>query len=227
MKLAIQDCLPIINQMPVASHGFVTKRDTWRKSCESQNPNIESLNNQIFGSDENLTVTRQDCFDSAKGDIDLFVLKVIYWGYSSGFGFKKAMNDVLCNPIYFKILTDRIHLNKGNINIQDTRYLIDSLSQINGIGLSTISKLWYFQELKIKSLPCLILDLKLIEVFKSKLFKDFDELSEIEYGSIDWYYRYLGVMNNVKKEYQIDDAGKLEMFLFLVGDKLKGFSNAN
>lgn len=90
-----------------------------------------------------------------------------------------------------------------------------------GLGLSTYSKLLYFLKINFNDNPCLILDQRLIDVFASETYLDFQELRGIRYDNAEKkYLDYLRITNEVSKK--INSEGEnIEQFLFIFGNNLK------
>lgn len=122
------------------------------------------------------------------------------------------------------------HLKSIPLNIQ-SKHLRDKYREIKdknieGLGLSTYTKFLYFLKISIDKHRALILDNKLIEVFKRGVFQDFDELlEEISRGNAmkKYYTIYLEQMHKVGKELKLGTRGveKLERFLHIFGSNIK------
>jgi len=88
-------------------------------------------------------------------------------------------------------------------------------------NLEAISKLLYFNKMSINNQPCLILDQRIIDLFKSKTF---DELNELEINNslnaIKLYPDYLELIHRIASD--LSTSGEnIEQFLFLFGNNLK------
>ena len=95
------------------------------------------------------------------------------------------------------------------------------IGRVEGLGLSTYTKFLYFMRSTINGLPALILDLRLIEVFRKEVFRECSDLKTIRYDNApNLYPKYLEMTDCIAKKYQVD-SGKLEMFLFEFGANLK------
>jgi hypothetical protein len=87
----------------------------------------------------------------------------------------------------------------GNLKNEEnltTSYFNEStqklLSDQNGVGISTFSKLLYFCKLSIDGFPCLILDQRIIDVLGKKIYLQFQEISNIRYeNALEKYTNYL------------------------------------
>jgi hypothetical protein len=113
--------------------------------------------------------------------------------------------------------------NNSNLKSEDFENLLKWIRSkgIKGLGLSTLSKLLYFVEIRIEDYPCLILDSRLIDVFSKNHFVEFESLANITYNNAERHYlKYLKIMNEVSNS--IDTKGEnLEQFLFMFGGNLK------
>jgi len=90
-----------------------------------------------------------------------------------------------------------------------------------GLGLSTYSKLMYFRDFKFDGIPALILDERLIRVFKNRVFQEFEMLSRIsQHNAGKMYHIYLQVMFELSERYKVDGE-QVEQFLFIFGNHLK------
>lgn len=93
--------------------------------------------------------------------------------------------------------------------------------KIKGLGLSTYSKLLYFLNINFNNLPCLILDQRLIDVFSSKKFIQFNKLNNISiYNAERKYLDFLVDINHIANEIQTENEN-IEQFLFIFGNNLK------
>src|SRR5690606_19193108 len=72
---------PLISNLPVREQSFTTLRSTWLKA-ETESSWLTSINNKLFNSKEQLTLNRQDVFESE--NIEERIIKTIYWGYPRG-----------------------------------------------------------------------------------------------------------------------------------------------
>jgi hypothetical protein len=63
-----------------------------------------------------------------------------------------------------------------------------SCRKVQGLGMSTFSKILYFRNIKFEDHPCLILDQRLIAVFSGNAFPEFDGLRSVRYGNTGRHY---------------------------------------
>jgi hypothetical protein len=109
-------------------------------------------------------------------------------------------------------------LNKKHLTNEDFDFIVNDFKNIKGLGLSTQSKLIYFLELKFNNNHCLILDQRLINVFGSSIYSEFNSLSNIRYKNSE--NQYLAIKNDISSIIKTH-AENIELFLFTFGLNLK------
>lgn len=206
----------LISNLPVRQQSFSTKRKTWKKA-ENQLDWLENLNDKIFGKKQILTISRQDIFETT--DLREVIIKTIYWGYTSGMRGNHFVNilkhlDLIENT--FNKLRDT-----NRPKTEDFHDLTTTFKGVTGLGLSTYSKLLYFLKITFNDNPCLILDQRLIDVFRTKTYSDFQQLNSICYDNADKkYLEFLRLSNDLSKK--LNTKGEnIEQFLFIFGKNLK------
>jgi len=206
----------LISNLPVRQQSFSTKRKTWDKA-EIQIDWLKNLNDKIFGEKPILTISRQDIFETT--DLRELIVKTIYWGYPGGMRGNHFVNILR----HIDLIENKLNKLK-NINRPKTEDFYDlatSLKSVTGLGLSTYSKLLYFLQLTINDNPCLILDQRLIQVFKSKTYSDFQQINSIRYDNADKkYLEFLRLSNDLSKKLETKGEN-IEQFLFIFGKNLK------
>ncbi|WP_138480071.1 8-oxoguanine DNA glycosylase OGG fold protein [Dyadobacter bucti] len=217
--MTIRNYSDLIRSLPVRQQSFSTKRSTWEKA-ERQIPWLAQLNDKIFSNNKDVTISRQDIF--ATGDIRELIVRTIYWGYPRG------MRGNYAIIIFYAIenieveFTSTLHGDlEQSIGPSNLTGLIDFFNRIEGLGIATLTKLLYFNNVSFEGYPCLILDSRIINVLKRG---EFDELRSLRYiryaNSIVLYKQYLQVMLDVSKTLDTS-CDSLEQFLFLFGGNLK------
>ena len=94
---------------------------------------------------------------------------------------------------------------------------LGNLSEINGLGLSTISKLLYFFDVKIENNPCQIYDGKVIKSLNKN--HQIDELSSRN----NWdrkdedYEEYINLLFRLSKKCKCS-PDQIELFLFMINN---------
>ena len=210
MTISLKNYTQLILSLPVSDQAFTIKASNW------QNELSDFHFQEIFNGSENICLSRKDVHDT--NDIELFILKTILWGYPKGMRGKNFENIYRNLNALSQILnvSDRAFL-----KTDDLYELQNKLHKIEGLGLSTYSKLLYFRDFKFDGVPALILDERLIRVFKNKVFEEFESLAKItHYNSIKMYKDYLQMMATLSEE--LDASGEqIEQFLFIFGNHLK------
>jgi hypothetical protein len=69
--------------------------------------------------------------------------------------------------------------NKSNPTTFDFNDLSSKLKRIPGLGLSTYSKILYFFSINFNDNPCLIMDQRIIDIFKSCFYSDYLSLRQM------------------------------------------------
>jgi hypothetical protein len=206
----------LIVNMPIREQAFTSKRETWEKYIPEL-AGIDNLIVELFGNHESVEISRHDLFTLAEGSkIKQFVFATVIWGYPAGMRGR-----------HFQSLFQRINRIEENLiscrgkNIENWNEHYKLVASIEGLGLSTYTKFLYFLKVTIDNLPALILDQRLIEVFRKGVFPECRDLKTIRYGNApDLYPRYLRIMDSIANKYRVN-PGKLEMFLFEFGANLK------
>jgi hypothetical protein len=201
--------------MPVHEQCFTTKRTTWI-SAENNHDWLAELNNLIFNNQDTIEISRYDIFNTP--DVRVKILKTIYWGYPSGMrgdNFANIISEL--NQIEYIITEASVN---NNLTIQDWTNISMQMNDIQGIELSTYSKLLYFFNLAFDNLNALILDKRIVNVFNNNKFDDF-EFPFITYANAQIHYiSYLQQMNEASINLNAS-ADKIEAFLFTFGNNLK------
>jgi seryl-tRNA synthetase len=206
----------LISNLPVRQQCFTTKRTTWSKA-ESEFKWLKNLNNKLFGDNKTLTISRQEIFET--NDTREIIIKTIYWGYTAGMRGNHFIKILKYIETIEKAL--RTLKEKSNLTTNDFNDLILTFKNIEGLGLSTYSKLLYFFKVKFNDNPCLILDQRLINVFASKTYKNFQQFDNIRYDNAE--KKYLDFLQ-LAKQLAIDletHGENIELFLFSFGNNLK------
>jgi len=210
----------LIDEMPLLEHSSTSERRIWE---EKEGKIVESL----FGKKKrSITNSRKDVFGYAedakkrKGAWKKFICATLVWGWPTGNrGHIKSMVNENIGPLvkHFKSISPKITFEELKTKYRERN--------ITGLGPSSYTKFLYFLEISIDGKPALILDKKLIEVFRRGVFRDFNGLKRISRdNAMKKYYRtYLERMHKVGKELKLGTRGaeKLERFLYLFGSEIK------
>ena len=215
--MKIDNYQPLISCLPVSQQCFTTKRGTWLKAEREINW-LTDLNDRLFENRKTLTISRQDIFNT--GDrIKESIVKTIYWGYTGGMRGNHFVN--ILKNIHLLESTFKELKTKSQLTNIDFEHFTTVFKNIPGLGLSTYSKLLYFLNIRFNNNPALILDQRLIDVFKNKYFEDFLELNRITYSNAERnYLKYLLITNQIAIELNTQGEN-IEQFLFIFGNNLK------
>jgi hypothetical protein len=173
----------LIANLPVRQQCFTTKRTTWNKA-EYEISWLKIINDKLFSDKTTLTISRQDIFETE--DPIEKIIKVIYWGYTAGMRGNHFVN-ILKN---IDTIKNSILKFKANSRLTDTDFLdlTKTFKNVEGLGLSTYSKLLYFFKISFNGNPCLILDQRLIDVFANKTYSEYIQIGAIRYGNAEKKY---------------------------------------
>lgn len=112
-------------------------------------------------------------------------------------------------------------IQNANPTTSDFTELTANFKNVAGLGLSTYSKLLYFFKIKFNDNFCIILDQRLIDVFASKTYSDFQDISKIRYNNAE--KKYLDFLDLIQQlASKIGTEGEnIEQFLFIFGNNLE------
>ncbi len=206
----------LISNLPVRLQCFTTKRKTWNKA-ENEIDWLKNLNDRLFGDKKTLTISRHDIFETK--DPREMIIKTIYWGYMAGMRGNNFVNILK----HIDNIENSLLLLRQNANptTSDFLELTANFKNVVGLGLSTYSKLLYFFKIKFNDNSCLILDQRLIDVFASKTYSDFQQISNINYNNAEKkYLDFLKLTRQLASKIETEEEN-IEQFLFMFGNNLK------
>jgi hypothetical protein len=208
---------PLLQSLPVLHQSFTTKRSNWQ-NAEKQIAWLQELNDQLFQNHPSIELSRQYLF-SHSGFTRELIVKVIYWGYPNGMRRNHFVN-ILNSISVLEVALENIKL-KSNPDDSDYESLVKVFDSVPGLGMSTFSKILYFMGITFNGNSSLILDLRLIDVFRSNMFADFDELKTVRYDNTRKHFlTYIRIMNELAN--RLGTSGEcIEQFLFIFGNNLK------
>jgi hypothetical protein len=215
MSHMLREFRSTIRHMPLLQQACVSKRETWR-NIKDPDREFQRLIEPFTGG-EYVMISRKDLFGlGSRGPSVGFLYATYIWGYPNG-GRGRFASVVANKARILRVLRSV----QENVDAMEWSATCNAVKGILGLGVSTFTKLLYFLRVKIAHRPALILDSKVIEVLKRKVFPELASLAEIRYDSaMREYPQYLRTM--------ADEAGKLdvrpdklEMFLFSFGNSLK------
>lgn len=205
----------LIINLPYLDQSFETTKDVWSREAYASSKLFNSFYQLTF-QQETKTLSRNDLFNVAEGNIHNALLSIILWGYPRnmrGNNFEKVLQHLENNdiPLY----------HNAEFAAADFFKLASTTFNRTGIGLSTLTKFLYFLRATINGYKCLILDSRIIEVLQSGLYQELTSLKTInESNKVKRYPQYLELMAETadKYGYLVD---QLELFLFMFGRNLK------
>lgn len=222
----------IVKSVPVRNHSVIVRKENWikndslhtrlTKNNQFQNNNDDLLNSleKIFKNAQNgqIEISREDIFKEE--DLEKKLIMVLLWGYPTG-GRGNNIADILYsrNELIPRI-SDFIENHEKMINSKDFKNLFytqnkngEKREKIKGIGLSTMSKILYFFEIKIDNNPCLIYDSQIhLSLQRNQIDEFYDYPWKKNYAS---FFHYLEVINKCSEEIKTEpDALKLFLFLY-------------
>lgn len=222
----------IIKSIPVRNHSVIVRKENWikndslhtrlTKEGQFQNNNDDLLNTliTIFENAQNgqIEISREDIFEEKK-DLEKKLIMVLLWGYPTG-GRGNNIADILYsrNELIPRI-SDFIENHEKKINSKVFKNLFytqnengEKREKIKGIGLSTMSKILYFFEIKIDNNPCLIYDSQIrLSLQRNQIDEFYNCPWKKNYAS---FFHYLEVINKCSEEIKTEPDA-LELFLFL------------
>ena len=166
----------------------------------------------------NLSINRQDLFTI--NNIREKIIKIIYWGYPTGMQGHINFSNILQN---ITVIEDSMVSIKNNPHPSENDFndLSNIFSEVPGLGLSTYSKFLYFLDINFNGYKSLILDRRLIEVFRRGVFDDYLDFRNINYNNaVNNYFNYIKVTNQIANRIGTN-AENIEQFLFIFGNNLK------
>ena len=219
----------IIKSIPVTKHSVIVRKENWIKNKSLvkrlKNNNKEKskqlliLLNEIFSISETKTIEISRKNILMEENLEKKFIKVLLWGYPTG-GRGTNIADILYsrNELIPRI-SDFIENHEKMINSKDFKNLFytqnkngEKGKKIKGLGLSTMSKILYFFEIKIDNNPCLIYDSQIcLSLPKNQIDEFYDYPWKKNYAS---FFHYLEVINKCSKEMKTKPDA-LELFLFL------------
>lgn len=206
----------LIKQLPHKDQAFTTQKSIWKPYGKM--PPFTQFFNETFSKNDSVTISRGELFSSAKKDPHKAVFATVLWGYPKGY--TRGFNMATLFPRFLsqvEFLAERFSTQKS-ITSDELKFL---LSKCDGIGLSTLSKLLYFFNIKINGCRCLIMDARIIRVLNNAHFTELRSFSTItEQNGKNYYADYLKRCAQLSKKYGYK-PDQLELFLFMFGNNLK------
>jgi hypothetical protein len=166
--------------------------------------------NSLFDKKDERVVSRSDLRALAKsGDLDLFVMATLLWGYPNGMQGSNT-GDIATNlPALVDLLVE------ARQGISKWREHFAHVKDIRGVGHSTYTKLLTFLSVDVSGHRALIFDKRIGDVAASRVFEEF-----VERFTWRTYPAYLDQMYSIADRLKVE-AENLEFFLYEFGLHLK------
>ncbi|MCG2420098.1 hypothetical protein K8089_13795 [Aequorivita sp. F47161] len=215
--MKILDYGNLIRELPCQNQGFDIYRKNW--FVESQEDNI----NEIFKNsdkDKKITINRFD-IENSKNNLPIFIVKTLMWGYPTK-GRGKNIDKLLSKESLTNLISKLQNYSDRDISIE---LLKSDIKEIDGLGLSTMTKFTNFLNTTINGNKAVILDLQIISAINRGVFEEFKNLERINYdNAIKYYPEYLSIIGTISKKIN-STPDQIENFLFLFGRSLSEIKN--
>lgn len=205
----------LIESIPIEDQMAIAKWKTWH----SKTKNITKLKLQKpDDKSDNIFITRGNLINRNCA-ITNGILQVLIWGYPSGGrgdNIKKCIRNIDLISTALRKLK-----NSKNIDIKQFKDFVASCDSIPGLGISTWSKLLYFNGINIIEYKCNIYD-AVVKNALTKLSIDLADYADptIKPKEIREYISYLKFLSIHAGEIGLR-TDQLEYFLFLFGNKFQ------
>ena len=232
---SIKNYEEIIKSIPVKKHSVIVRKENWikddslhtrlTKKNQFQNNNKNLLNTlkKIFENAQNgqIEISREDIFKEEV--LEKKLIMVLLWGYPTGGRGNNIANILNERKQFIKKLNNTLKDKKNSIAQDDYKKLKfkdenTKKLKFKGLGLSTMSKILYFFEVKIDNNPCLIFDTQILLSLQKN---NIDEFKNVDWEQADEkeekYFEYLRIVNTISKEKLKNSKIKpeaIELFLF-------------
>lgn len=214
--VSIKKYAGLIKSLPVGGQFTKIKKDSkfWDPTKTEFSDDVKEVVKAVFdecsGDEKYINISRDDIKKTS--DTKKKIVKILMWGYPGGGRYGQVQN-ILLNMDVLTNWLEKIECN----NFGSVRNALGNLSEINGLGLSTISKLLYFFDVKIGNIPCQIYDGKVINSLNKN--HQIDELA----GRNDWgrtypdYEEYIDLLSKLSKNCECS-PDRIELFLFMINN---------
>lgn len=185
-----------------------------------------------------IKLSRSEVF--GESDTKKKIIKVLMWGYPRA-KINKSRQYIINITNAIETLAELF----GNLAGRGINEIWQIMNDVSGLGIATMSKLLYFFEVSFDGKRCLIYDSDVIEFlnhdenkltlrndcygeylilnddFKKKLGESGLSVRKSPWEPTDdCYFKYLGLMDKLKNDLNIDDPAKIELYMYEGGKKL-------
>jgi len=198
-----------IKLFPYRNQSFDIHEKYW--NTESQ----VNVINDIFKGCDVITLSRNDLFNSNE-DVKSFIVKTLMWGYPTK-GRGKNIDNILKKE-NFEYLVDVLKDYRNNeISMEQQN---NDIKNVQGLGLSTITKFTQFLNTRINSYRAIMLDNQIIQSIETKRFEDLEHLQGINYNNAHNYYlKYIETIGQMSGNMNVE-PDQIEIFLYTLGKNL-------
>ena len=207
-SVSIFEYKDFIRSFPYKKQSFLIERKNWGEITFQHLEKIFST----YGNGEMVRLNREKLFEDTESTEE-FIFKVLLWGYPTR-GRGNNMEKLLEKENLEEL---KITLEKYKNNNVSTEELVEDVSKIKGLGISTVSKFLYFLNAKIDGFKALILDDQILNVINRKRISELNQLSSLKREkALKKYSEYLEKMSELSKELECE-PDQIEIFLFSFG----------
>ena len=214
--MKIEDFQDLVSALPYLNHSFTIKSKNWQ--CDSQTSSIES----IFEGHSITTINRFDLIN-ANHSLPEFVLKTLMWGYPT-MGRGSNIKTLLRDQNLEKLIKVLKQYQDQPVTIEQIQH---DLKEIDGLGMSTMTKFLSFLNVRINGNETVILDQRIMDVINFGTFEELEKLKGIRHdNAINKYVEYLETINKLALNLKAVPA-QIEMFIFIFGKSLSEVRGEN
>ncbi len=214
--MRLVDFVPLISNMPVGNQAFASKSSTWSPYDQGQDLAGAALRS-VFGGSNEVFLSRSDLRMLAlKDELAEFIIATAIWAYPGGMRGHNFASLVY----HLRDLSQLLKLARSE-PISDWLSHYDRVKPIKGVGLSTYTKLLHFLSVEVQGHTAEILDQRIIDVARSKVFDELASLKDLRPDNAPQnYLEYLECLQNLGKQLSVPTEN-IEIFLFEFGLHLK------
>ncbi|WOC52615.1 hypothetical protein BPO_1968 [Bergeyella porcorum] len=210
-SVSIFDYRDFICHFPYKKQAFQILRKNWKSTHSRYLIRFFS----IYGDRDMVRLNREKLFETVESRKE-FIFKVLLWGYPTK-GRGNNIDKILEADNLDKL---RVIVDKYKNNNISTEELEKDISEINGLGISTMSKFLYFLNAKIDGFKALILDDQIMSVINEKRIIELNDLSKfLRSNAVKKYSQYLEKMERLSKEMECE-PDQIEIFLYSFGKNI-------
>lgn len=199
----------LIKHIPYEFHSFEIVKSNWKNSSQ------EKLISRIFGNQDKISISRSEILLDEKSTENR-ILETLMWGYPTK-GRGKNIDKILEKDSFRSLqafLTSKVI---SGLSIEELK---KQIIEIDGLGISTMTKLLYFFRIKLDQHYCLILDDQIIKLIRENKYEELSPLIRMNrYNAISYYPRYLKILNELSNRISCEPE-QIELFLYQFGRNL-------